>query len=205
MTEVAPGQIVILNGAPRAGKTSIAKEIQETFDGVWMNLGVDASRLTTPPHCQPGIGLRPGEENHPAAPFVPILYAALYDSIAAHSRLGLNVVVDVGHHDSAILADCLRRLARLPVLVVGVRCPLETIMERRDASPPGRYATTAADGGIPEPVVRWQRAVHDPGVYDVEVDTSILSAPECAATIRSHLDERGPSSAAATLADGPLA
>nr|WP_244885872.1 chloramphenicol phosphotransferase CPT family protein [Heyndrickxia shackletonii] len=35
------GNIVILNGAPRSGKSSIATEIQNTFEGVWMNLGVD--------------------------------------------------------------------------------------------------------------------------------------------------------------------
>ena len=31
---------------------------------------------------------------------IPTLYQAMYESIAAHSRLGLNVVVDVGHHDN---------------------------------------------------------------------------------------------------------
>ncbi len=36
-----PGQIVILNGAPRSGKSSIVNAIQETFEGLWMNLGVD--------------------------------------------------------------------------------------------------------------------------------------------------------------------
>ncbi len=38
-----PGQIIILNGAPRSGKSSIATVVQETFEGVWMNLGVDHS------------------------------------------------------------------------------------------------------------------------------------------------------------------
>ncbi|WP_257984379.1 hypothetical protein [Neobacillus cucumis] len=28
------------------------------------------------------------------------MYQAMYESIAAHSRLGLNVIVDVGHHDN---------------------------------------------------------------------------------------------------------
>ena len=60
----------------------------------------------------------------------------MYDSIAAHSRLGVNVVVDVGHHDNyseprGILADAMRRLTGLPVLVVGVRCPLKVVIERR--------------------------------------------------------------------------
>jgi chloramphenicol 3-O-phosphotransferase len=48
-----PGQIVILNGAPRSGKSGIAHSIQETFGGVWVNLGVGVSRLATPSGCQP--------------------------------------------------------------------------------------------------------------------------------------------------------
>ena len=53
------GQIVILNGVQRSGKTSIAQRIQETFPGVWMNLGADAHIRCTPPAFRPGVGLRP--------------------------------------------------------------------------------------------------------------------------------------------------
>ena len=197
-----PGQIVILNGAPRAGKSSIAAVIQETFDGPWMNLGVDQARQATPPRYQPGIGLRPGEPDHDAAPFVRTFYAAWYDSIAAHSRAGLNVVVDVGHHDEEILADCARRLEGLPVLFVGVRCPIAVIMERRNAGQPGRegmYATGSPENPIPAPVRLWERRVHDPGIYDLEVDTSHLSPEECADAIRRRL-EGPPSSAFRQLA-----
>lgn len=196
----SPGRIVILNGAPRAGKSSIVTEIQETFDGAWMNLGVDVARAMTPPRCQPGIGLRPGEEAHPAFPFVPVLYAALYESIAAHSRAGLDVVADMGHHDAEVLRDCARRLVGLPVLLVGVRCPIEVIMERRNASPAGRYAQGSEDRPIPDPVSRLQEAVHDPGVYDLEVDTSILSPKQCAAAIRERLEDPTPARAIQRLA-----
>ncbi|MCU0502603.1 MAG: chloramphenicol phosphotransferase, partial [Anaerolineae bacterium] len=58
----APGQIIILNGVPRSGKSSIAAAIQQTFDGVWMNLGVDRFMQMTPARYLPGIGLRPGGE-----------------------------------------------------------------------------------------------------------------------------------------------
>src|SRR5260221_123979 len=95
----SPGRIIILNGAPRAGKSSIAAAIQESFDGIWVNLGVDASIAMTPPRHRPGIGLRPGGERPDLEPVVQQLYAALFDSIAAHSRLGLNVVSDLGIHD----------------------------------------------------------------------------------------------------------
>src|SRR5919202_5676944 len=111
----APGQIVILNGAPRSGKSSIAAAIQDTFDGVWMNLGVDGFMRMTPARYMPGMGLRPGGERPDLEPLIPALYGALYESIAAHSRAELNVVVDVGHHDAYavprhILPVCARRL-----------------------------------------------------------------------------------------------
>jgi chloramphenicol 3-O phosphotransferase len=128
-----PGQIIIVNGVPRSGKSSIVDIVQSTFDGLWMNLGVDIHcRLVTPERYQPGVGLRPrdpaSEPQHPVWPLVPALFAALYDSIAAHSRHGLNVVTDIGHHDQegrGILADCARRFDGLPVLFVGLHCPLE--------------------------------------------------------------------------------
>jgi chloramphenicol 3-O-phosphotransferase len=37
----APGQIIIFNGTPRSENSNIAAAIQNTFDWVRMNLGVD--------------------------------------------------------------------------------------------------------------------------------------------------------------------
>ncbi len=199
----APGQIVVLNGTPRSGKSSIAAAIQDAFDGVWMNLGVDGFMRMTPARYMPGMGLRPGGERPDLEPLVATLYGALYESIAAHSRAGLNVVVDVGHHDAyavprGILPDCARRLGGLPVLFVGVRCPIGTIMERRRDT--GWKVGGAADDPVPRPVRLWQREVHTPGTYDLEVDTSVLDPQECAAAIRRRLDHGPPPSAFRRLA-----
>ena len=199
---MTPGQIVVLNGAPRSGKSTIAHAIQDTFDGVWMNLGVDVFIAATPPKARPGIGLRPGEEQHHVYPLVHQFYAAAYDAIAAHSRNGLNVVADFGHHDATILADCARRLTGLPVLFVGVRCPLDVIMQRRAESASGTYVIATTDDPVPEPVRRWQERVHGPWPYDLELDTSVLDPGECAAAIRRRLDE-GPGTAFQRLASGP--
>jgi chloramphenicol 3-O phosphotransferase len=182
------GQIVVLNGAPRAGKSSIATAVQERLPGVWMNIGVDVARRMTPSRAQPGIGLRPGEAAHPAASAVSLLYAGLYESVAAHSRLGINVVVDVGHYDIEILTDASRRLAGLPVLFVGVKCPIEVIMDRRRASENGQYVTADVGADIPPPVLRWQTEVHAGWLYDLEVDTSNLSPEQCADLIRQRLE-----------------
>ncbi len=170
------------------------------FDGTWINLGVDVARTMTPPGVQPGVGLRPGEPDHPAAVVMPVLYAALWESIAAHGRLGLNVVVDVGLYDAAIAKDAARRLAEIPVLFVGVSCDLEAIMERRRLAGADRYAVGTASEPVPQPVLRWQREVHAHWAYDLEVDTSAASPHECASLIRDRLTEGPPGAAFARLA-----
>jgi chloramphenicol 3-O phosphotransferase len=201
MTEV--GTIVVLNGVPRSGKSSISTAIQDSFEGAWMNLGVDVfARHVTPTRFRPGIGLRPGGDRPDLEMHIPVMYDALYDSVVAHSRLGLNVVVDVGHHDGyssplGILTRVAERLDDLPAYFVGVRCPVDVIMVRRDADHRGRetqYVTSEPDGGTPEAVLRWEREVHVPGIYDLEVDTSVLSPVGCAAAIQGRLDE-GPATA----------
>lgn len=189
MRSDARGQIIILNGAPRSGKSSIVTVIQDTFDGVWMNLGVDVFvRHVTPKSIQPGIGLRPGEHEHAAVPHMASLYAAFYESVAAHSRLGLNVVADLDHHGatSPMLRAGARCLDGLPVLFVGIRCPIDVIIKRRIAT--GWQPAGTEDDPVPAPIALWQREVHIPGIYDLELDTSELSPEECAAAIRHRLD-----------------
>lgn len=184
------GQIIILNGAPRSGKSSIAAQIQRTFAGLWLNLGVDAMAAMTPEQYRPGIGLRPGGERPDLEPAAFALYGALYEAIAAVAGTGVNVVTDVGHHESYsrptnILADCARRLAGLPVFFVGVMAPIETILARRKASE--GYVTGAPGDPVPEPVARWQATAHDGHAYDLTVDTSKTTPGECADAIRAAL------------------
>lgn len=117
------------------------------------------------------------------------MFEGLYAQVARLARSGLNVAVDVGHHDgySAPLGISERVgewLAGIPTLWVGVRRDLDEIMRRRAASGPG-YVAGSADGSVPEPVLRWQREVHDPGDYDLEVDTTARTAVECAEVIRA--------------------
>lgn len=193
---MTPGQIVILNGAPRSGKSSIVAAMQESFSGIWMNIGVDVFvRHVTPPGLRPGIGLRPGGERRDLEAHLPRLYEAFYGAVAAHSRQGLNVVVDAVHHDAYTQPlNILKRLPGwlegLPVMLVGVRCPIDIIMARRRAGQSGRegeYETGGQGDAVPEPVLRWQRHVHQPGVYDLEVDTSMLRPADCAEAIRQAL------------------
>ncbi|MFA5892124.1 MAG: chloramphenicol phosphotransferase [Actinomycetota bacterium] len=214
MSADSPGQIVILNGVQRSGKTSIAQVMQDKFPGVWMNIGADAHIRCTPPAFRPGVGLRAQRPEWASTAagrvsldvleeYVPVLYAALCESVAAHARLGLNVVVDVGHHDAyskplGILPDCARRLAGLPVLFVGVRCPVDVLWERREAT--WGQVRGEVDAGVTGSVHLGVDAIHAHGGYDLEVDTSALSPEACAELIRKRLAEGPPGSRFAEIA-----
>lgn len=201
-SEVRPGTAVILNGAPRSGKSSIASAIQQTSEAPWMNLGVDRFLDTLPPRFRPGIGLRPhsikrreGGERPDLDPLIPSMFAVLYDSIAAHVRNGLNVVTDVAHHDDyatlgGILNDCAKRMEGTGAYFVGVRCPIDIVWRRRRETWL-REEGISDDAPVPELVRIWDREVHKPGIYDLEVDTSKLSAAGCAGEILRHI-ETGP-------------
>ena len=95
------GRIVILNGAPRSGKSALGHAVQARLHGAWINLGVDASMAMTPAYLQPGIGLRPGGERPDLEPHVQRLYAELFSTIAAEARTGRDVVSD---------SDCTRAI-----------------------------------------------------------------------------------------------
>lgn len=186
------GRIVLLNGVPRSGKSSIARALQARAP--WINLGVDVATASLPEALKPGIGLRPGGERPDLEPMVQRLYGALFAAIAAHAQAGLDVVSDLGMHDDysrplGIFEDARRRLGGLPVLLVGVRCPIETIMARRNADPQGGHY--AAGETVPAPVARWQAAVHRGRRYDFEVDTAVMSPEQCAVAIEERLPSMG--------------
>lgn len=180
--------MVILNGVPRSGKSSIAQALIETEPG-WVNHGVDASMASTPTELLPGVGLRPGGERPDLEAEVERLYTELWDRVAELADAGADVVVDVGlHRDYAGPLDpwaiAAEALAGHEVLVVGVRCPLDAVLERRAAST--GYLTASA-GPVPDPIRRWEAAVHDPGTYDMAVDTTRSTPATCAAQILHRL------------------
>jgi chloramphenicol 3-O phosphotransferase len=114
----------------------------------------------------------------------------MYQAIADHSRLGVNVVADATHHESysqplGILATCAELLRDLPVLFVGVRCRIDVIRARRRATWGGAGYTESSV--TDDPVDLWQRALDAIGPYDLTIDTSVTSPTQSAEIIRDHL------------------
>lgn len=195
---MTPGFVVLLNGAPRAGKTSLARALCEEAEGIWINFGVDAMVGTLPDRLRPGIGLRPGGECPDQEAQVKHLYGGFFAALSAFSRQGINVAADCGIHDAysqplAIVGDAAALLEGLPLLFVGVYCRLEEIVNRRERSDPAVYAGRTELGEVAPPVLRWQQEVHRDHTYDLVIDTSDKSVSEGVSMIIERLGQRIPS------------
>ncbi|AYG85006.1 Putative O-phosphotransferase [Streptomyces hundungensis] len=169
---MTPGRIIFLNGTSSSGKSSIARELLDVLDeGVFFHLAVDAFNA-----------MRSKRELGAAE-----LDAALrrtrmgfHRAIAAMSEVGKDVVVDHVLSEPWRLFDCLTVLRPEDVLFVGIHCLPDELARRelaRGDRPPGLAA-------------QQYELVHSHGDYDLECDTSTLSARECALRIKEFLPHR---------------
>jgi chloramphenicol 3-O phosphotransferase len=186
------GRVIVLNGTSSAGKSTLLRALQARLDGPWLGVGIDTVVFALPARYldQPGwsevfryVPTEPGA----AAPFRiesgelgMRLFDGLHRMVGSLADAGLSVIVDHVLLEPAWLPDLAARLEGHDVLFVGVRCPLEVVVERERAR---------RDRTVGQAAAQWE-VVHRAGGYDVEVDTSELS-PEAAADVIAAAVESG--------------
>jgi chloramphenicol 3-O phosphotransferase len=172
------GRVIYLNGTSSAGKTSIALALQDVLDEPFLRIGVDTfidmlpHRMFNTPSFEPaaGGGLRP------RAALRETIRQPMPGTIAAIAATN-DVIVDDVVNGSDWLRAIVRALAPFTVLFVGVFCPLEEL-ERREVARGNRRVGVAR--GMLEPA-------HEHALYDFTVDTSLMTAVECARAIKDRL------------------
>ncbi len=173
------GKIIILNGTSSSGKTSIVRALQDLFEEPYLESGLDKfiwmlpSRYLDRPLWDDVLGLavQAGECGHR-------LVTGMHRAIEALARSGNNVIADHVLVESLWWQDCALRFSQFPAYLVGVHCPLEVLEEREKARRNRTLGQARAQYGV----------VHGMGVYDVEVNTAISSAEECARQIKARVD-----------------
>ena len=179
------GRVIVLNGTSSAGKSTLIRALQARLDGAWLGVGIDTVVYALPkayldlPLWGEVFRYVPAEPDSPA-PFRIVtgelghrLVEGMHRMVASLADAGLSVIVDHVLLEPGWLPDLATRLAGHEVLFVGVRCPLEVVV-RREAERKDRTIGQAA---------AMFDVVHRAGGYDTEVDTSLQSPDEAAATI----------------------
>lgn len=181
-----PGTIILLNGTSSSGKTSVLRAVQASFSEPYLDLGIDKFIWAMPERYldRPlwddvlGLATQAGETGHR-------LFGAMHYAIAAAARQGMNVVADHVLVEPRWVAECTALFHDLPAWLVAVRCPL-SVLEARERARKNRTLGQA----------RAQfKLVHAHAVYDLEVDTSLMSPKECARAIKGCLESGAPPTA----------
>ncbi len=179
------GHIIFLNGNSSSGKTTIAKALQESLSEPYMHLSGDDFIGMYPQWIW---GPKGGKEMY--LRFLPAIISGLHGCVAALASSGNHIILDHVLQEKEWLKECVEKWAGLDVLFVGIKCPLE-IVEQREQGRRDRNIGTARSQ---------YECVHSHELYDLEVDTSILTVEECVARITEVVKKKPPMTAFDELA-----
>ncbi len=185
------GKVIVLNGASSSGKTSILSQLQGLLVEPYLNLGIDKfiwmlpKRYLDRPLWDDVLGLATE-----SGAMGSRLFSSMHKVIQLLSLEGMNVVADHVMVEPEWVEECARLFSPLPAYFVGVQCPLEVLIQREFA----RKDRTLGQAEAQFPLV------HKDIIYDLVVDTSLLSIEECALKIKEYIDLREPPNAFRQLA-----
>lgn len=195
-----PGSVILLNGASSAGKSTLAKAVQDLLDAPYLCLGIDlffdalpqrylgrvAPDAVPSPQAHEGIVwvcTEPGGQGFRELQVGPVgqrLWSGMRHAAGALARRGNHVILDDVVLDREALIDYVAALDGVPILLVGVTCP-PAVLDAREAARGDRMRGLAA---------AWLPLVeaHAPP-YDVMVDTGACTPEECARAIKAAAEQ----------------
>ncbi|HMP39704.1 MAG TPA: AAA family ATPase [Roseiflexaceae bacterium] len=162
------GQIIFLNGPSSAGKSTLAKAIQQQIDQPFWHVASDqfvAAQMLPARHAEGG--------DFAWHVMRPRFFRAFHRCLPAIAGAEQNVIVDHVIEFEAWLYELVDLLAPYDVFFVGVYCPLEEL-ERRERLRGDRMPGEARDH---------LQVVHSFAAYDATVDTSVATPAVHAADV----------------------
>jgi chloramphenicol 3-O phosphotransferase len=176
------GHLLVLNGGSSAGKTTLGRKLQDTLDGSWLLIGIDALIWLLPVGMigDPDGMVFDGGTIRRGDGFLR-LYAGFRRAVVGLVSDGIDVILD----DVLLTGiDDQRRweedLGTLPACWVGVGCDPDTVARRealRGDRPPGLARAQAA-------------TVHRQVHYDLVLDTGVTGVAESVAAVADLVDHR---------------
>jgi chloramphenicol 3-O phosphotransferase len=177
------GRVLVLNGTSSAGKTTLANALQRALPDRYELAGLDLTLWSLPPE----LVVITDDVDHPPVDgwLVPIrdgvqialptpgpraleLLEMMYATFATRADAGENLIVDDALWHPRALAMAVAHFAERDAWLIEVHCPIDVAVEHEK-----RRGDRALGGAALffEPVYRH-------GIYDIRVDTSLLTPEE---------------------------
>lgn len=168
-------QVILLNGTSSAGKTSIARQLQELLDLQYLYFSIDSVLGAMPPSDLDRM--ERGERITRKGYRYETLVIAHYNCLPALIDADCRLIVDNAWADDAQKINVLSMLASYRVFLVGVRCDLE-IATQREKQRGDRLVGLAA---------KHFDTVHRHMRYDFSVDTGHTDAAGAVALVHQAI------------------
>jgi chloramphenicol 3-O phosphotransferase len=179
--------VILLNGASSAGKSSLTLALQAQAPEPYVRMGLDEFVFERSPTRWFGVeeGLRflprpDGLVDVAYGAEVRRLHRAFHRSARVCVEEGLRVVVDEVILTREMLDDWVTTLAGFDVFFVGVNCAAEELTLRESARRDRTRGTA-----VPQ-----IERVHAHGVYDLEIDSTATPSSQLAAQILDAIESR---------------
>lgn len=172
--------IILLNGASSSGKTTLLKILQDLLPQPYLDMGIDRfiwmmpKRYLDRPLWDDVLGkaVQAGTAGR-------ILFSGMHHAIAAAAQAGNNIIADHVLVEKDWVDECARLFGGMNAYLIGIRCPLEVLEERERE----RKDRTLGQARAQFPVI------HRHALYDLEVDTSLLTPQQCAQQVIAALQQ----------------
>jgi chloramphenicol 3-O phosphotransferase len=152
-----PGKIILLNGASSAGKSTLARLLQQQLHEPFLHWSFDHLRDS---NVLPMARIRNGEFDW--ARMRPAVFDGFHRCLQAFAKAGNNLIVDHIIEQEQWLADLVELLAPFDVFLVGVHCPLPELERREGHRGDRRIGEARTDF----------HAVHRFTDYDLDIDST---------------------------------
>jgi len=172
------GTIIFINGTSSSGKTSIVKALQNMLEAPYLDMGIDKFIFMLPKRYlnRPlwdevlGKATEAGMTGHR-------LFSGMHHAIFAAANAGNNIIADHVFVEKAWVDECAELFEDMLAYLIGVQCPLEILEQREQERKDRTLGQARAQHDL----------IHKFTIYDLEVDTSLLTQEECAQKIIERL------------------
>lgn len=173
--ENKPGFIIFINGASSAGKSTLAKAVQQAFDLPLLHFSFD---LFIDGDILPRFQIQAGKFEW--STIRPHVVRGVHHCWAALSKTGNNLIIDHIVESESQLAALIRLLEGVDVFFAGLHCSAEELERRENTRGNRRSGDARSD----------LEFVHKWTIYDIELDSEHATIEENVAQLITAWQQR---------------